>query len=95
MFTKTPDPNKPTKFTSGYEKSCKNSLNIEKYQLAKPMNRNFTAHNLKITEEEADVIKKRIKEQVRGKDPDNLYIECPLCDKKIKRCELVLYGYRM
>ena len=40
---------------------------------------------IKVSEEQADVIMNQVREQVRGKDPANMYIECPLCDKKIKR----------
>ena len=44
-----------------------------------------TNHQIIVTETEAEMIVNRVKEEMRGRDPENMYIKCPLCEKRIKR----------
>ena len=38
-----------------------------------------------VTEKQAEMIVNQVKEEMRGRDPENMYIKCPLCAKRIKR----------
>ena len=44
-----------------------------------------TNNQIIVTEKQAEMIVNQVKEEMRGRDPENMYIKCPLCEKRIKR----------
>ena len=55
------------------------------YQNLSPRRVASTNHQIIVTETEAEMIVNQVKEEMRGRDPENMYIKCPLCEKRIKR----------
>ena len=47
-----------------------------------------TNNQIIVSEKQAELIVNQVKEQMRGRDPENMYIKCPLCEKQIKRFDL-------
>ena len=50
-----------------------------------PESTSSTNNQIIVTEKQAELIVNQVKEQMRGRDPENMYIKCPLCEKRIKR----------
>ena len=62
-----------------------NSYKSSNYQTLSPGNTFQTNNQIIVTEKQAERIVNQVKEQMRGRDPENMYIKCPLCEKRIKR----------
>ena len=57
------------------------------------MNSSSSASNqILVTEKQAEMIVNQVKEQMRGRDPENMYIKCPLCEKRIKRFKISIHN---
>ena len=51
-----------------------------------PQGRDSSTNNqIIVTEKQAEMIVNQVKKEMRGRDPENMYIKCPLCEKRIKR----------
>ena len=58
----------------------------ENFKSTKYMNSSSsTSNQIIVTEKQAEMIVNQVKEEMRGRDPENMYIKCPLCEKRIKR----------
>ena len=62
-----------------------NSYKSSNYQTLSPGNSFQTNNQIIVSEKQAELIVNQVKEQMRGRDPENMYIKCPLCEKRIKR----------
>ena len=86
-FTK----NNPKHFRSSSNSSNVISINLPKnYKPSSYLNSpqgstSSTNNQIIVTEKHAELIIYQVKEEMRGKDPENMYIKCPLCEKRIKR----------
>ena len=49
-----------------------------------------TSNQIIVTEKQAKLIVNQVKEEMRGRDPENMYIKCPLCEKRIKRFDMLI-----
>ena len=58
----------------------------ESFKSTNCMNSSSSASNqILVSEKQAEMIVNQVKEELRGRDPENMYIKCPLCEKRIKR----------
>ena len=63
----------------------------ESFKSTNCMNSSSSASNqILVSEKQAEIIVNQVKEQMRGRDPENMYIKCPLCEKRIKRLILLV-----
>ena len=66
----------------------------ENFKSTNYMNSSSSASNqILVSEKQAEMIVNQVKEQMRGKDPENMYIKCPLCEKRIKRFNISIHNY--
>ena len=68
------------------------SYKSQSYQNLSIGNSLQTNNQIIVSEKQADMIVNQVKEQMRGKDPENMYIKCPLCEKRIKRFNMSIHN---
>ena len=65
----------------------------ENFKSTNYMNSSSSTNNqILVTEKQAEMIVNQVKEQMRGRDPENMYIKCPLCEKRIKRFNISIHN---